>query len=151
MNMIKFEVPGEPRGKGRPRASRMGANIRLYTDAKTAAYENLVALACKQAMRETNQPALTGAVSLSVYAYAGIPKSASKALRTRMLKGEVRPTKRPDLDNIIKAVLDGLNEVAFADDSQVVFIAGDKLYSVEPRLTVIVGALDDQTHAVVVP
>ena len=40
--MIKFTIPGEPRGKGRPRFSNRGGYVRTYTDEKTASYENLV-------------------------------------------------------------------------------------------------------------
>jgi len=143
MTHISFTVPGEPRGKGRPRATRMGNNIRLYTDAKTASYENLVALACQQAMQAASQPPLTGALALSVFAYVGIPKSTSKAKRQEMAAGLIRPTKKPDLDNIIKAVLDGLNGVAFADDVQIVSIIAEKMYAPnEPRLLVSVSPLE---------
>lgn len=145
MTYISFKVPGEPRGKGRPRATRMGNNIRLYTDAKTSAYENLVALACQQAMQAAGQPPLTGALALSVIAYVGIPKSTSKAKREQAAEGYLRPTKKPDLDNIIKAVLDGLNGVAFVDDVQVVNISAKKLYAIaEPYLLVSVAALETQ-------
>lgn len=40
--------------------------------------------------------------------------------KTAMLSGELLPTKKPDIDNIVKAVLDALNEVAYRDDTQVV-------------------------------
>jgi len=143
MTYISFKVPGEPRGKGRPRATRMGNNIRLYTDAKTAAYENLVALACQQAMRDREQAPLTGALGLSVLAYVGIPKSTSKAKRQQMLNSYLRPAKKPDLDNIVKAILDGLNGVAFADDVQVVHIIAEKFYHAEPCLIVSVSALEE--------
>ena len=142
MTYISFRVPGEPRGKGRPRASRMGNNIRLYTDAKTAAYENLVALACQRAMQDGGLSALTGALGISVLSYHGVPKSASKAKREQMLKNYVRPTKKPDLDNIVKAVLDGMNGIAFADDVQIVHIVAHKLYSAEPCLLVSVSMLE---------
>jgi hypothetical protein len=142
---IEFEVPGEPRGKGRPRATRMGNNIRLYTDAKTAAYENLVALACQQSMRDHGQVPLTGALELNVLAWVGAPKSMSKAKREQVAEGYLRPTKKPDLDNIVKAVLDGLNGVAFVDDVQVVNISAKKLYAIaEPYLLVSVIALGPQ-------
>ena len=56
---------------------------------------------------------------------------------------KIRPTGKPDIDNIIKAVLDGLNGVAFKDDAQVVFISAQKLYSDTPRLVVIVEHEED--------
>jgi Holliday junction resolvase RusA-like endonuclease len=142
MTHISFTVPGEPRGKGRPRATRMGNNIRLYTDAKTAAYENLVALACQQVMQATGKTPLQGALGLSVIAYVGIPKSTSKSNRQSMIAALIRPAKKPDLDNIVKAVLDGLNGVAFPDDAQIVTIMAEKMYAPnEPCLLVSVSAL----------
>lgn len=127
-----FEIPGEPRGKGRPRFSRRSGAA--YTDQKTAAYENLVAVAYR-AKYSAELPIET-AVVLTATAYMPIPKSTSKKRRAAMLAGEIRPTKKPDLDNILKAILDGLNGVAFRDDSQVVTIITRKEYSETPCLTV---------------
>lgn len=39
-----------------------------------------------------------------------------------------RPTVRPDLDKCLRAVLDALTGVAYADDSQVVAVVTDKVY-----------------------
>ena len=50
--MIAFEIPGPPVGKGRPRAFRAGAGVRMFTPEKTASYESLVKLAARQAMRD---------------------------------------------------------------------------------------------------
>ena len=55
-----------------------------------------------------------------------------------MRDGLLRPTTKPDIDNVIKAVLDGLNGVAYADDSQVVALSASKCYSDDPRVVVIV-------------
>jgi Holliday junction resolvase RusA-like endonuclease len=68
-----------------------------------------------------------------ITALFSIPKSASKKLQEKMLSGAVRPTKKPDCDNIIKAVLDALNGVAYYDDSQVVKICIRKRYDTNPR------------------
>ena len=45
-----------------------------------------------------------------------------------MLWNKIRPTKKPDIDNIIKAVLDALNGVAYKDDTQVVQVMATKKY-----------------------
>jgi Holliday junction resolvase RusA-like endonuclease len=124
---LDFTIPGAPRGKGRPRASRFGGGVRLYTDAKTASYENLITLAAIEALK--GRARLEGPLCVSVMVRLEPPASASKKLRAMMLAGEVRPTKKPDLDNVVKAVLDGCNGVAFADDAAVCWINAGKRYA----------------------
>lgn len=53
-----------------------------------------------------------------------------------MLDGELLPSKKPDIDNIVKAVLDALNKVAYRDDTQVVELQVRKQYSERPRLEI---------------
>ena len=53
---IVFTVPGEPQGKGRPRIGRVGQHARMFTPAKTVAYEGLVALAAQEAMQGRDIP-----------------------------------------------------------------------------------------------
>jgi Holliday junction resolvase RusA-like endonuclease len=125
--VIAFTIPGAPRGKGRPRASRFAGGVRLYTDAKTASYEGLIAYAAQQAL--SGQAPLSGPLTVSVLVRLAPPVSASKKLRSAMLAGEAWPTKKPDLDNIVKAVLDGCDGVAFGDDAQVCWINAGKIYA----------------------
>jgi Holliday junction resolvase RusA-like endonuclease len=101
---IQFEVLGAPRGKARPRSTRAGG--RPYADKRTALYEALIADAALDAM--AGEPMLTGAVGLHVAVYMA------------------NPLAKPDLDNIIKAVLDACNGVAFKDDAQVCGISAAK-------------------------
>lgn len=134
--MISFTIPGAPRGKGRPRATRFGKGIRLYTDAKTASYEGLVALAAETAL--SGRAPLTGPLCVSVLVKLPVPASASKKAREAMLNGTQPPAKKPDLDNIVKAVLDGCNGVAFADDAQICWINAGKIYAERPGVDVII-------------
>ncbi len=62
----------------------------------------------------------TGCVKAEIKAYYRIPKSDSKNKRQLKLDGKIRPNKKPDVDNIIKAVLDALNGVAYTDDAAIV-------------------------------
>jgi len=127
MSEIRFTVPGVARGKGRPRAARRGGFVRVYTDAQTASYENLVALAAKQAMGAA--PPWTGPVELSVRIRIVPPASASKRAKAAMLAGEVFPTKRPDASNVCKSVEDGANAIVYADDAQIVSLIAVKVYA----------------------
>lgn len=100
-----FVVPGSPRGWQRPGSSRGG---RRYTPARTRGYERDVAVAALAAgVRPVDGPI---AVHIAVHA-------DHVEVSIGSCRGKVA---RPDLDNIAKAVLDGLSGVAYADDAQVV-------------------------------
>lgn len=75
-------------------------------------------------------------IRLDVVAYYGIAKSDSKKKRAAKLANEIRPTKKPDLDNVFKAIADGLNNIAYHDDSQIVGCSVEKYFSEEPRVEV---------------
>lgn len=127
-----FTVPGEPCAKGRPRFSRQGQFVRTYTPAKTANYENLVVLEYQNAGGKM----LDGMIAMTIKAFYPIPKSTSKKQRSRMVNGIIRPTKKPDTDNILKIVADALNGIAYKDDSQIVTSHIEKWYSDEPHIDV---------------
>ena len=130
---VKFTVPGSPQGKSRPRFSYQSGHA--YTPDKTAAYENLVKLVYGQIH---NSMVFDKGISLKmdIRAYYAIPKSASKKKLASMLSGEIRPNKKPDLDNIIKVIADSLNEIAYYDDSQIAELMCEKYYSDIPRVEV---------------
>ncbi len=131
---LQFTVPGEPRGKGRPRFTRRGF---AYTDTATRDYETLIREQATAAMRYWPDGMVATPVSVRLDIYKGVPKSWSMAKRRRALDGQEIPGK-PDLDNVAKGVLDALNGVAYADDTQVVRLLVQKQYSLEPRLVVTV-------------
>jgi Holliday junction resolvase RusA-like endonuclease len=55
-----------------------------------------------------------------------------------MLKGIIRPTKKPDIDNVAKIILDSLNCICYKDDTQIVSLIVNKYYSQEPRVEVVI-------------
>lgn len=55
-------------------------------------------------------------------------------------------TKKPDSDNIIKIVLDGLNKVAYHDDAQICKLSFEKKYSEIPRVEVKIKSLEEKTN-----
>ncbi len=119
---LAFTVPGEPRGKGRPRAtirrSKSGtAHAGTYTDAKTRAYEAKVTAAAVKAMAGATP--YVGPLAVRIRVRIAIPKSFSKAKRGRILLGVEHYAGAFDLDNVAKAILDGLNKVCFGDDKQI--------------------------------
>lgn len=129
---INFTVFGEPRGKGRPRFSKSG---HTYTDSETRNYENKIIAYYRKAHGAFQFPE-TAFVSVDVMAYLPIPKSATKARRAGMEAGTILPSRKPDVDNIEKAVLDALNGIAYKDDSRVCRTSCAKFYGAEPRLEI---------------
>ena len=128
----EFEVPGKITGKGRPRVNTMTAIA--YTPAKTKDYEELI----KQyfIIKHRGVEPLEGRICVSVKAFVEVPKSASKKDKEKMLSGNISPTKKPDIDNIAKIVLDALNKLAFKDDNQVTKLVVEKIYSEEEKIYV---------------
>lgn len=134
MIYIRFVIDGEPRGKGRPRFTKSG---HAFTDQKTRDYEKLIGY-CYKAQ---GGRMLEGDIDISIKAFYKIAKNDNKNIKAAKRAGEIKPTKKPDIDNIIKAILDGLNEVAYKDDAQVVNVSASKYYSDEPRVEVIVSRI----------
>ena len=48
-----------------------------------------------------------------------------------MVSGSILPTKKPDGDNVEKAVADALNKVAYLDDSQIIEAKWQKIYAAD--------------------
>lgn len=139
MTNIAFTVPGEPQGKGRAKVVKIGGFTRMATPQKTVAYEGLVAMAAREAM--AGAAPLQGACVIEVEAVFAMPKSMSKRHRVEALAGRMRPTKKPDGDNVLKAVCDGINAVVWADDVQAVDARVIKRYGETPGVWVRVAAL----------
>lgn len=132
---VCFVVPGKPIGKGRPRAGRsFGGHVRLYTPEKTVSYESTVRLFGAQAM--AGHAPLEGPVALGLDIDYEVPASWSRKKREAALSGELRPTSKPDIDNVAKAVGDALNGVVWRDDVQVVTLYANKRYAQAPGVTV---------------
>lgn len=130
MTGVSFTVPGEPIGKGRPRATTRAGHAALYTPKKTANYESLIAHAAHQAMAGAAPVEFACQVQLSIT--VGVPASWSKKKQAAALAGHVLPTKKPDTDNVVKAVFDGMNGVVWRDDVQAVDLFVRKRYGAAP-------------------
>lgn len=125
---MRFEIPGEPKGKGRP---RLGKGF-TYTPKDTVNYENWV----KTCYITQDGGMLQGPIYAKINCFYGIPKSTPRKKVLDMECGHILPTKKPDLDNIAKIILDSLNGIAYKDDSQVVELTITKHYAVKPSVVV---------------
>ena len=127
---FSLTVPGEPQGKLRPRWSPVGT----YTPKKTVDYETYI-----KEMFVISYPGfipLEGALRMQLIAWLMIPKRTSKKKMKLMEERIIRPTKKPDFDNIIKVAADALEGLAYKNDNQIVTCIIHKYYSVRPRLEI---------------
>lgn len=125
---FKFTIYGEPMGKGRPRFSTFGGRPQTYTPEKTANYEQLVKLSFLDQCGGNCKVEDDAQLYVEITAYFSVPKRDSKKMAACKHAGIIRPTKKPDCDNITKIVLDSLNKIAYSDDAQVVGCDTEKYY-----------------------
>lgn len=122
MSLVYFFVPGKVQGKARPRFSSKSGTV--YTPGKTKSYERQIA----EAYEAQHGPCFEGAVMVVIEAVFSIPKSWTRAKKAEAAAGKLAPGK-PDVDNILKVVLDGLNGIAYKDDKQVTMTQCKKIYT----------------------
>jgi Holliday junction resolvase RusA-like endonuclease len=136
MIQIMFTVYGEPVAKGRPRFSTRGKFPVAYTPEKTKTYESEVGMMAKAAMGASK--ALEGALEAFIYVTFAVPASYSKKRTEACLKGFEFHTKKPDLDNVVKAICDGMDKIVFLSDAQITSIHATKVYGEIPKVEVLV-------------
>lgn len=141
MQEVKFVVLGEPKGKGRPRfVSRYNPETKksfgkARTPEETIVYENLIRTEYSRQCGNSRFPD-DAMLDMRIMAFYSIAQSKSKKMKADMKNHKIRPTKKPDSDNVIKIVADSLNQVAYRDDSQIVDTMFRKFYSDQPRIEV---------------
>ncbi len=128
--IYEFEVPGKVIGKGRPRLNSYTGIV--YTPTKTKDYESLVEQYFL--LKYSRFKTLEGRIRVSIIAYFSIPKATKKSDINEMLDNNISPTKKPDIDNIVKVVLDSMNKFAFKDDNQITKIEVEKKYALEDKI-----------------
>ena len=136
-NVLSFEIPGQPIGQGRPKFSTINGHARAYDPEKSRNYKAYIRMLATQAMKDSGFTMIEGACSIEIFAFFEVPKSKSKKFREAALNGLERPTKKPDLSNIIKGIEDALNGLVYKDDSSIVYLSIAKVYSDIPRVEVI--------------
>jgi Holliday junction resolvase RusA-like endonuclease len=128
---LSFAVHLPPRGWQRARTN----GRRFFKDPNTQAFQDALALSAKVAMR--GREPFAGPVELLVVSVLPVPPSWSTRRRLAALKGEIRPTDKPDADNLIKQ-MDALNRIVWRDDAQVVDGRSVKVYGADPAMLITV-------------
>ena len=113
---MRFEIPGRPMPKQRPRVGRYG---NIYTPRETKSYEELVGIVARQHCKEP----LAGDISVAI---------------------EVYGKRIGDLDNIAKSILDGMSGIVYVDDRQVTELSIRKMASGEEKVVVMVWQKESQ-------
>ncbi|MBG0220426.1 RusA family crossover junction endodeoxyribonuclease, partial [Clostridioides difficile] len=116
-------IDGEPVGKERPRMNTYAK--RTYTPNKTRDYEELIRWLYQSKVKHC----FTGYIKMTLRCYYSIAKSNSKKVKEQKRNNVLRPSKKPDIDNVVKIVADALNEIAYKDDTQIVEVVASKYYS----------------------
>lgn len=130
MSPLTIVVEGKPVGKARPRFGRG----RVFTPGDTRAFEEHVGYIARREM--AGQKPTTMPVVMKVMAHFEVPASWAEHHRQAALLGVIRHTRKPDGDNILKALADALNGIAYADDKQIVRFEVEKRYG--PRAFTVV-------------
>lgn len=134
--MREFKIPGKAQAKQRPRMGRSGV---VYTPKETLIYENYVKMCYSDYANQFEWLPYENQVRAEIDVLVAVPKSDSKAKKKAKIEGTIRPTVKPDCDNLAKSILDSLNGLAYQDDKQVVELFVKKYYAenaeVRVRLT----------------
>lgn len=125
--VLVFVIPGDPVAKGRPRVSTAGGFARAFTPKRTRVYESIVRDAAVRAVADAGGAwPLAGPVRVELLAVFRRP---GRLFRRKDPDGVVLHDRRPDLDNVIKAVLDGMDGAGvWQDDAQVAEVTARKVY-----------------------
>lgn len=132
---VVIELQGTPVAKGRPRFGRG----RVWTPQKTRNFETDLKWQAKLAMH--GRKPIEGPVKVDMLALFEIPKSWPARKKTDALNGVVRPTGKPDIDNLLKTAADALNGIVWVDDAQIVIASISKRYSDKAMLRIMVEAV----------
>lgn len=105
----------------------------MYTPRETQTYEKLIKLEYKKARGYFFKDV---PITVQIDVQFEVPKNASKQAKEDMLNDFVKCTKKPDVDNIAKSILDALNDTAYADDSQVIGLIVTKKYGDKSKIKI---------------
>lgn len=133
---VTISLAGPPQGKGRARAFLRAGRIAHYTPGKTATYEGMIRTAAMGEM--IGRQPLDQPLELTMRAVFPIPSSWPARKQQQALTGGIKPAKKPDLDNILKAWKDALNGVVYRDDALIVRATLEKRYGQAPLVVVTV-------------
>jgi Holliday junction resolvase RusA-like endonuclease len=120
---LMFTVPWPPVPTGRARAAVVAGRARIYQPSKTQAAQAALRAHVAAELGDDWQP-LDVPLLLAVTAYLPMPSSMPKSRRETAL-----PSKRPDVDNLARTLLDALSGLVWSDDARIVNLNIRKRYA----------------------
>lgn len=129
---LRIVMAGAVRGKGAGRAAIVGGHAHVFTDSKTR--NELADLRHSARINMAGKTPYLGAIVVHITAYRMPTASMPKKKLALALAGKLAPATRPDADNYMKLICDGLNKIVWGDDAQIVEAHIYKRYSEHPRL-----------------
>jgi crossover junction endodeoxyribonuclease RusA len=133
---ISFTIYGLPAGKGSTTSRFVPGKGRTFTHSpkSTQDWGHLCKLVAQQ--HTPTDGLLAGPLALELQFFLPKPKSAPKTKR-------VWPTKKPDLDKLIRSIGDSLTGLIYVDDAQICHMVVDKDYDVTPRVEVFIRTIEE--------
>jgi len=129
---LKFDI--KPMAKQSFRTTRTGNK---YLDASVIKYRKAIRNMAIAQMRNQKAERIEGAVNMNIIYAFRRPKSLSKKERNEIDGGKTVPkTTKPDIDNLVKAILDALNGIVWQDDAQVTQINIQKIWSAKDQIEI---------------
>jgi Holliday junction resolvase RusA-like endonuclease len=126
---MTFKIRGNPVAQGRPKFVRRGNHVGAYDPGKSKSWKETV----KWQVLEQKPEKLQGALIMAMVFHLPRPKSLPKKV--------IEHTKKPDLDNLVKAVKDALKGICYHDDSQIVSLRAEKVYSEITGVEITIGGV----------
>lgn len=128
---VELTVYGNPVAQGRPKFFRRGNHVGCYDPQKSKEWKETIK---GQAIRQ-GATVMDGALNMTLEFYMSRPKTLPKKV--------LHHTKKPDVDNLVKAVKDALKGICYRDDAQVVTLYATKNYHMTPHVRIVVYGMGD--------
>ncbi len=132
--MINFTIPGKVHPWQRPGFHAKTKTV--YEQKDSAKYKRTVK---SYALANKPRELILGPIRLEVSVYIMPPKKYLTKPKLKLIEEvKLRPITKPDNDNLVKGIKDGITGIIWKDDSQIVDLIVRKYYSTEPRAEVII-------------
>lgn len=132
---VTISLAGVPQRKGRARTFFRGGHVGHYTPAATRSYEGIIPTMASRATG--NRLPFDQPIELVLRVVFPVPFAKP---RNQAIVGEIKPGKKPDLDNIAKAWSNALNGVVFRDNALITRAVLEKIYGPQPLVVAMVRA-----------
>lgn len=138
---FELVVLGDPKAQGRPRATKMGKFIHIYDDPKSKKAKDRL---CDIIESKAPEQLLDCPLQVDLWFYMPRPKGHYGTGRNEGKLKDWAPTmhtKKPDIDNLRKLVMDAMTGIFWRDDSLVCKGFTVKEYSEKPRTKICIKTL----------